>query len=142
MRFPPMLAVATLVGATSGFAATPVYLVMDHSTEAVMDKAGALAVWREQHDDKRLKRLAKLYPVAKWGFLSQVEGGFTADKACVITARAMLVPRSGKRLLFVPTKTATAFDHQPGATVEQCRALARAKLGEAIVAVDSSLIAD
>lgn len=141
MTVPKLLAATLLAGAFSTHAATPVYLVVDHSTQAVMDKAGAQAVWREQLDAKLVARLAKLYPVGKWGFLSQVEGGFTADKACVITARAMLLPRSGKRMVFVPGKSATAFDHQPGATVEQCQALARTKLTEAIVAMRSSLVA-
>jgi len=51
------------------------------------------------------------------------------------------VPRiSRDRLVFKPHKTATAFATQAGATNEQCRELAAAKLKEAIVAVRSSLI--
>ena len=65
MPTPKLLAAAMLATASGAFAATPVYLVLDHSTEVVMDKAGALAVWREQLTDQRVKRLARLYPVAK-----------------------------------------------------------------------------
>jgi hypothetical protein len=122
------------------FAKPPQYLIIDHSTEAVMDKASALATWKTQMDQKRVDRIAKLYPVGKWGFVSQVEGGFTPDKACVITARAMLVPRIvNSRLVFKPEKSATTFGTVANATLEQCKALATDKLKEAITAVDSSL---
>ena len=47
----------------------------------------------------------------------------------------------GSRLVFKPAKSATAFGTQAGATREQCRALAVAKLQEAIDAVASSLVA-
>ncbi len=135
--------IAALLLAASGnaFAAPAAYLMIDHSTAAVMDKATALAVWREQLPPKKAQRLFKLYPAARWGFVSQVEGGFNADKFCVVTARVMLMPRSGKNLQFRPDKTATAFDARPQATEEQCRALARDKLGDAIESVLSSLMA-
>ena len=110
MHISKLLAAALLAGASTLHAATPTYLVMDFSTEALMSKSDALAIWKNQLDDKQLKRLNKLYPVSKWGFVSQVEGGFTADKICVVTARAMLVPRSGKALVFKPNKSSTAFD--------------------------------
>ena len=135
-----LLAAAALLSTSAAFAAPPRYLILDHSTEAVMDKAGALAIWKTQIDEKRVVRIAKLYPVGKWGFISQVEGGFTPDKACVITARAMLVPRIvANRLVFKPEKSATTFGSVANATVEQCKALAADKLKEAIAAVDSSL---
>ena len=141
MHIPKLLASALLVSVSSSFAATPAYLILDHSTAALLDKPAALAVWKDQIDDKLMKRLVKLYPVGKFGFISQVEGGFTADKTCVVTARAMMVPRSGKALLFKPNQSATAFDARTGATLAQCKALAADKLKEAIVAVGSSLIA-
>ena len=141
MHIPKLLAAALLAGASSLHAATPAYLVMDFSTEALISKSDALAIWKGQLDDKQLKRLSKLYPVSKWGFVSQVEGGFTADKTCVVTARAMLVPRSGKTLVFKPNKSSTAFDAKANATWIDCKALATAKLKEAIDSVDSSLIA-
>ncbi|MEK8051937.1 hypothetical protein AACH10_16920 [Ideonella sp. DXS22W] len=120
--------------------AAPKYLIVDRSSEAVMDKATAEAEWAKQIEAKGAKRLAKLYPLAKWGFISQVEGGFTADKTCVVTARAMLVPRAGKVLQFVPDKTATVFDAKAGADAAACKALGAAKLGEAIDSVLSSLV--
>ena len=141
MHTPKLLATALLMSVSASFAATPGYLILDHSTAALLDKPAALAVWKDQIDDKLMKRLVKLYPVGKFGFISQVEGGFTADKTCVVTARAMMVPRSGKALLFKPNQSATAFDARTGATLAQCKALAADKLKEAIVAVGSSLIA-
>jgi hypothetical protein len=124
------------------FAAPSPYLIIDHSSEALMDKATALAVWRTQVDGDQSARMRRLFPVSKWGFISQVEGGFTADMVCVVTARAMMVPRiPGDRLVFKPGKSATTFASQPGATREQCRELAAAKLAEAVNAVGSSLIA-
>jgi hypothetical protein len=140
MPIRPLLAAAILLSSSAAFAKPPQYLIIDYSTEAVMDKASALATWKTQMDQKRVDRIAKLYPVGKWGFISQVEGGFTPDKACVITARAMLVPRIvNSRLVFKPEKSATTFGTVANATIEQCKALATDKLKEAITAVDSSL---
>ncbi|MBP6902470.1 MAG: hypothetical protein KBC73_20440 [Burkholderiaceae bacterium] len=121
-------------------AAKPAYLIVDHSVEAVMDKATAMAVWDSKFDDKLELRLKKLYPVMKWGFISQVEGGFTADKTCVVTARATMVPRAIKVLKFVPTKGATTFDAKTGLDQAGCKALAKAKLEEAIDSMTSSLV--
>ena len=106
-----------------------------------MDKDAAMAIWKAQVDDDLRVRLHRLYPVSKWGFISQVAGGFTPDMACVVTARALMVPRiPGSRLVFKPYKAATTFATQAGATREQCRDLAAAKLTEAIFALGSSLI--
>lgn len=115
------------------------YLIIDRSSEAVMDKATAEAEWAKQIEAKGAKRLAKLYPLGKWGFISQVEGGFTADKTCVVSARAMLVPRAGKVLQFAPEKIATVFDAKTGADAAACKALGAAKLAEAVDSVLSSL---
>ena len=133
-----LLTVLLLAGTGLAQAAPKTHLTMDHSTASLMDKPTAAALWH-QH---LTARVVKLYPVAKWGFISQVEGGFDMNKVCVLTARAMMVPRSGKNLLFVPTQSATTFATQAGATAEQCRALAKTKLDEAIVAVRSSLLKD
>ncbi|MDN3921347.1 hypothetical protein [Roseateles violae] len=116
-------------------AGTP-YIVLDHSTEFLMDGAVAGSVWKEYASDK----VRKLYPAKKWGFVSQVMGGFTAEKTCVVTARAMILPRARKELLFKPAKTASTFGAIPNASNEQCKALARTKLGEAIGAIESALI--
>ena len=133
-----LLIVLLLAGTGLAQAAPKGHLTLDHSSPSLMDKPTAAALW-QQH---LTARVAKLYPVGKWGFISQVEGGFDDNKACVLTARAMMVPRSGKHLLFVPTKSATTLATQAGASAEQCRALAKAKLDEAIISVRSSLLKD
>ena len=79
MPIRPLLAAAVLLSSSAVVAKPPQYLIIDHSTEAGMDKASALATWKAQMDHKRVDRIAKLDPVGKWGFVSQVEGGFTPD---------------------------------------------------------------
>jgi hypothetical protein len=117
-------------------AAPALHLAVDHSSSTLIDKPTALALWKAGESAK----LAKLYPVGKWGFVSEVEGGFDDAKVCIVTARAMIMPRSGKSLVFQPSKTATAFGMQSGASEEQCRALAKAKLGSAISALRAALM--
>lgn len=116
--------------------APPAYLTLDHSSTTLISAGTAKDMWQAQLPAE----LVRLYPIRKWGFVSEVEGGFDDGKVCVITARAMMLPRSGKTLVFQPAKTATAFGSQTGATVAQCQQLAKAKLSEAIVAVRSSLL--
>ena len=134
---------ACLLGCTlslavlSAGAAPAPYLTLDHSAEQLMDKASADKLWLE---GLPAARLARLYPPGKWGFVSQVEGGFTDAKVCVVTARAMLMPRKGKTLVFTPAQTATAFATLPSATQQQCRDIARIKLKEAIAAIVSPLL--
>ncbi|MEO7007952.1 MAG: hypothetical protein ABI156_02285, partial [Caldimonas sp.] len=70
----------------------------------------------------------------------EVAGGFDDARVCVVTARALMLPRSGKSLVFRPSKTATTFGSQTGATTEQCKALAKAKLKEAIDDMTSNLL--
>jgi len=83
----------------------------------------------------------KLYPPSKWGFVSQVEGGFTADRICVVTARVMLAPLTVTNgVILRPVKRATAFDAKPNASNEECKAMARSKLKEAAAGVVSSLV--
>ena len=137
MKLTPLFAALLLTSTSLAFAAPAAYLTLDHSTATLMDKDTAQALWREHLPAK----LVKLYPIRKWGFVSQVEGGFDEAKVCVITARAMMMPRNGKTLVFQPAHTATAFASQAGATMPQCRALAKAKLAEAIAAVESTLLA-
>ncbi len=140
-RLACLIAAPLLALAATAHAADPVYITLDHSTDGVMDKAVAQAVWKDALAGK-VGKLAKLYPAKRWGFVSEVEGGFTQSKTCVITARAMMMPVtvSGRSLLFKPNKTATAFDALPGATAEQCKDLAKAKLREAADSVLSSLV--
>ena len=133
-----LLAAPLLTLAVAAHAADPVYITLDHSTDAVMDKTAAQAIWTEGLAGKTAK-LNKLYPTKRWGFVSEVEGGFNQAKTCVVTARVMMMPVSGKSLLFKPSKTATAFDALPNATREQCQDAAKAKLKEAVQGVLSSL---
>ena len=86
-------------------------------------------------------RVWMLYPARKYTFLSQVEGGMTANKTCVVSARVMLLPLTATvgAVLMRPQKTATAFDAQPDSSTEQCRSLARDKLKEATAAVGAAL---
>ena len=137
MKRIPLFAALLLTSTSLTFAAPAAYLTLDHSTATLMDKTTAQALWQEHLPAK----LVKLYPIKKWGFVSEVEGGFDEAKVCVITARAMMMPRNGKTLVFQPVHTATAFASQAGATMPQCRALAKAKLAEAIAAVESTLLA-
>ena len=132
-----LLAALLSMCAFSAFAAPAPYLTIDHSSASLMDDATAQAVWREHLSTK----LTRLYPVKKWGFVSEVEGGFDDAKVCVVTARVMMMPRSGKTLVFKPSHTATAFGSQAGATMQQCRELAKLKLHEAVGAVESKLLA-
>jgi hypothetical protein len=136
MKFRPLFAALLLTSSALAQAAPEPYIVLDHSSETLMNGAIAGAVWKEFASDK----IRKLYPSKKWGFVSQVMGGFTSDKVCVVTARAMILPRSGKLLSFKPAKTATTFASQAGATDVQCKALARTKLGEAIAAIEMALV--
>ncbi|MEK8032575.1 hypothetical protein AACH06_17275 [Ideonella sp. DXS29W] len=134
-----LIAAPLLALSMAAHAAEPVYITLDHSTEGVLDKATAQAVWAESLAGKT-EKLNKLYPVKRWGFVSEVEGGFTASKVCVITARVMMMPATvAKSLVFKPSKTATAFDALPNATREQCQDLAKTKMKEAIQGVLSSL---
>jgi hypothetical protein len=134
---PTALIVALLVTtAPLSFAAPTSYLTINHSTSMLMDDATAKPVWQERLSAK----LPRLYPEKRWGFVSEVEGGFDDAKVCVVTARAMLLPRSGKNLVFRPAKTATAYGMQAGATADQCKALAKLKLGEAVGAINTALL--
>jgi hypothetical protein len=128
---------ACLLCCTWAASAAPAgYLTLDKSNATLIDAATAAAVWKDQIP----LRMFKLYPVGKWGFASEVEGGFDDANVCIVTARVMLLPRNGKSLVFAPAKAATAFGMQSGASAEQCRALAKVKLGESIAAVRSALL--
>ena len=131
-----LLVALLTASASTAFAAPAGYLTLDHSSDLLIDKATAQAQWKENLPAK----LLKLYPVGRWGFLSEVEGGFDDAKTSIITARAMMLPRSGKTLVFKPSKTTTSFGIQAAATLPQCRALAKAKLGEAIAALNFALL--
>ncbi len=112
--------------------------LMDHSTSTLIETSAAKALMAEIIP----ARVWKLYPARKYTFLSQVEGGLTANKTCVVSARVMLLPLTATvgAVLMRPQKTATAFDAQPDSSTEQCRSLARDKLKEATTAVISALV--
>jgi len=86
-------------------------------------------------------RVSKVYAANKWGYVTEVEGGFTSAGICVVKARAMMMQLTPtmKAMLFRPKKTSTTFDALPNATREQCKDLAKAKLREAIASVVSGL---
>ena len=131
-----LFAASLAIIASAVQAAPALYTVIDNSSGALMNQSTAEALWKEQMSAK----LIRLYPVKKWGFVSEVEGGFDDTKVCVITARAMMLPRSGKALVYRPAKTATAFGTHASASQQQCQMLAKAKLKEAIGAVSSALL--
>ena len=118
----------------------PDFLFLNRSSEALMDDATAKVLFAEIASAK----LAKLYPVNRWGFASQVEGGLTPANMCVVAARVMLLPRNmpvaTQLLLFKPAKMATAFDALPNASAAQCKELAKTKLREANQAIASALV--
>lgn len=136
------LAVVTLMLATRAFAATPKPMSLDDSANFLIDAATAEQIWKENTP----ARVVKLYPTRKFRFVSEVTGGFTDGKTCVVTARAMLLPVvllpiQGTKVVYAPIKSATAFDAAPNLSREQCQALARTKLKEAVQSVAATLAA-
>ena len=132
-----MLAACAAVAADGKPARGKQPVLLDLSVDTMMDAASAQAIMAKGIPAK----VWKLYPGKKWGFVRQVEGGFTAQKICVITARVMLAPLTVTNgVILRPDKSATAFDALPGATHEQCRQLAKDKLREALEVVVSSLV--
>jgi hypothetical protein len=115
----------------------PKSMLLNLSSEPLIDDAAAKALLQENIPAK----VWKLYPEGKWTFLSQVEGGITKEGVCVVTARVVMLPRTGtvRAVLWRPEKVATVFDARPGASPDQCKALARDKLKEAVTGVVSSL---
>lgn len=139
MKIRTVLASAAMLLATQAFAAPPAKAVLlDFSSSTLIDAAAAKAVLAEGIPDK----VWKVYPASKWGFVTQVEGGITAAGVCVVTARVMMIALTPtvKAPLFRPEKIATTFDAAAGASAEQCKQLAKAKLLEATQSVVSSLV--
>jgi hypothetical protein len=140
----PLCVALLMVAAPAAMAADPKpaaapkkRVLLDVSTESMIDAASARAIV----DAAIPAKVWRLYPASKWGFVSEVEGGFTASKTCVVTARVMLAPLTiTNGVILRPVKRATAFDALPGATMDQCRQLAKDKLREAAEVVSSSLV--
>jgi hypothetical protein len=131
----------TLMLATSAFGAGPP-MSLDDSANFLIDRASAAQLWKETVP----ARVARLYPPRKFRFVSEVTGGFTDSKTCVVTARAMLLPVvflpvQGTKVVYAPIKSATAFDSVANLSREQCQGLARAKLKDAIQSIASALAA-
>lgn len=139
MKIRTFLASAVALLATQAFAAPPAKAVLlDFSSPALIDADSAKAMLGEGIPAK----VWKVYPASKWGFVSQVEGGITSAGVCVVTARVMMISLTPtvRAPLFRPDKIATTFDAASGASTEQCRQLAKTKLGEALQSVVSSLV--
>ena len=131
------IAAASNVRAADTTAAQKKHVLLDLSSETLIDAASA----RSLVGDAIPASVWKLYPPRKWGFFSQVSGGFTADKICVVTARVMLAPLTVTNgIIMRPEERAMAFDAKPNATQEECKAIARAKLQEATEAVVAGLV--
>ena len=136
------LAVVALMLAASALAAAPKPMSLDDSSNFLMDPATAEKIWKENTP----ARVLKLYPSRKFRFVSQVTGGFTEGKTCVVTAHAMLLPVvllpiQGTKVVYAPVKSATAFDAAPGLSREQCQELARTRLKDAVQSIAASLAA-
>jgi hypothetical protein len=123
---------------STAWAADPKTNLVDHSASGLIDAEAAKKVMADNIPAK----VWKLYPASKWAVVSQVQGGLTDAKTCVVTARVMLLPLTPavKAVMFRPAKTATSFDAVAGSNTEACKAMARDKLKEATVGVVSSLV--
>ena len=141
-KFGAAILALTLVWTTQALAAPPKPMSLDDSASFLIDAPTAETIWRETTP----ARVAKLYPSRKFRFVSEITGGFTESKTCVVTARAMLLPVvrlpvQGTKVVYAPIKSATAFDAVPSLSREQCQGVARAKLKEAIQSLSASLAA-
>jgi hypothetical protein len=132
-------AVLAVAAPFASAATAPSYDIEDFSTAALIDKPTVMAAWKEALP---AERLAKLYPKAKWGFLSQVEGGVVDGKLCVVTARVTLLPKTmpTRRFVWEPAKSSTVFDGRPVTTPAECGALAQERLKDALRSLVSSLV--
>lgn len=126
---------AALVVSASAMAAAPKFAVKNNAPVALIDDAGARAIWLENLTEAT----AYKYKVKKLAYLSEVNGGFDDHKNCVVVARAMQVPLSGKNFIYDPKKTSITLGTQAGATPEQCSALAKLKLKEAVQSLVAAL---
>ena len=138
--FASLAAISMLV--TSAWAATTKPASVDESASFLIDEAASERIWKENTP----ARVSKLYPRARFRFVSEVGGGFNEGKMCVVSARAMLLPvillpLQGRKMTYPPLKSATAYDAMPNLSREQCQELARTQLKNAIHAVMSALAA-
>jgi hypothetical protein len=140
MKLLPVLPalVLSLAAGTAAMAQQPKTNLLDFSNDGLIDDATAKGILAANTPAK----MWKVYPANKYALVSQVEGGLTAAKTCVVTARVMLltVTPAMKAVLFRPQKTATAYDAAVNSNTEACKAVAKDKLKEATVAVVSALV--
>lgn len=139
------LSSAALLFSANVLAAPPKYAIKDNSAEALISADAAKAIWISALPAKAMKQ----FPVKRYGFISEVNGGFDNNKNCVVVARAMMVPLGTKLLpganttyIYAPQKTSVTFASAANETAEQCSALAKSKLKEAVESVASSLTAN
>lgn len=131
------LAAVAAIGAAAQTAKRE-YLIVNEAAPAFgLDEKALNAVWKEDFPPQ----IPRLYPPTKYGFLAVIDGGIDAKGMCVVTARATMLPRSGKLLQFKPVRSAVVFDAQPETTREKCTALAKAKLDEAIEGMLAGIVA-
>ncbi len=114
--------------------------LLDHSNSNLIDTATAKAVLT----DNIPARVWRIHKPGDFAFLSQVEGGLTPQRTCVITARVMLLPLTGTLNVPMwrplPKMTATTFDAQADSSTAQCQALAKDKLKDATLAIVSGIV--
>lgn len=114
--------------------------LLDHSNSNLISSDAAKAVLTENIP----ARVWKIHSPGSYAFLSQVEGGLTPQRTCVITARVVVLPLTGTLNVPmwrpVPKMTATAFDSQANSSTEQCQGVAREKLKEATLAIVSGIV--
>ncbi len=114
------------------------YLIVNQAAPGFgLDQKALGAVWKEEFPPQ----IGKLYPPRAYGFLAVVDGGIDPKGLCVVTARASMLPRSGKVLQFKPVRSAVTFDAQPDLTREKCAALATSKLDDAIQGMLHGIVA-
>lgn len=133
-----LTALTVCLVAGTAVAADPKTNLIDFSNDGLIDEATAKSVLSANIPAK----MWVVYPANKFALVSQVEGGLTSAKTCVVTARVMLltVTPALKAVLLRPQKSATAFDAVPNSGTDSCRAVAKEKLKEATQAVVSSLV--
>jgi hypothetical protein len=131
-----LLCVAAALPAT---ALAKSYEIEDFSSAGLIDKPSVMSAWKEALPEARL---VKLYPTARWGFLSQVEGGIVDSTTCVVTARVTMLPKTAptRRLVWEPNKSSTTYGAKLNASPADCTAFARTKLDEALRSLVSSLV--
>lgn len=137
MKFGVATIALTLLTLSSVQAAPPKPISIDRSSSFLVNASASEELWK----DSMTARVRKLYPVSKYRFVSDVGGGFTDNKTCVVSARAMLLPVRGPALIYSPVKSATVFDAAPNLDRGQCVELAHAKLKEAIQSMVGALTA-